>query len=70
MTKSVWPAVIMHTVGNAFVNTLIINKFIEINSGYNYLIMPSPDGVIVMILTAITGLWLYKLVSKKYPVTE
>lgn len=61
MTKSVWPAVIMHTVGNAFVDILIINKFIEMNTGKEYLIMPSPDGVIVMALTAITGLWLYKL---------
>ncbi|WP_157322066.1 CPBP family intramembrane glutamic endopeptidase [Paenibacillus anseongense] len=61
LTNSVWPAVVMHTIGNAFIDTLISKKFIVIHEGYSFLMMPSPDGVFSMVITGLIGLWLYKI---------
>ncbi len=65
MTNIVWPAVIMHTVGNAFVDTLILKKYLEIREGYDYLVTPSPEGVFAIAIAAIAGLWLYKVRKRK-----
>lgn len=65
MTNSVWPAVLMHTIGNAFIDTLILKKYVVIQDDYAYLVMPSPDGIISIVITGLIGLWLYKIrVSK------
>lgn len=60
ITKSVWPAVFMHTGGNAFIDTMIIQKYINVNEGFHYVAMPSPEGIITILITAATGFWLYK----------
>ncbi len=64
VTGSVWPAVILHTLGNAIVDTLILKKFMAVQVGYEYLIAPSPEGLFTISLTAIVGLWLYKKYAK------
>ena len=46
MTRSVWPAVVMHTVGNAFIDTLILKKFIHVHEAFSYAAMPSPEGML------------------------
>ncbi|MNJ72931.1 hypothetical protein D3C77_696500 [compost metagenome] len=60
-TNSVWPAVIMHTIGNAFVDSLILHKYLNIRTEFNYLVTPSPEGVLAILIAAITGIWLYKM---------
>jgi membrane protease YdiL (CAAX protease family) len=65
VTNSVWPAVILHTMGNAIVDTLILKKYLDIQDGYGYLVTPSPEGVFTISITAIVGLWLYKKYTKK-----
>ena len=65
VTNSVWPAVILHTMGNAIVDTLILKKYINVRDGYEYLVTPSPEGVFTIALTACVGLWLYKRNTKK-----
>lgn len=60
MTRSVWPAVFMHMTGNAFIDTLILKKFVLVKAEFSYLAMPSPEGIIAIILTALAGLWMYK----------
>lgn len=60
MTRSVWPAVFMHATGNAFIDTLILNKFVLVHSEFSYLAMPSPEGIIAIVLTALAGLWMYQ----------
>ena len=64
VTNSVWPAVILHTMGNAIVDTLILKKYIHARDGYEYLVTPSPEGVLTIALTACVGLWLYKRNTK------
>lgn len=65
VTNSVWPAVILHTMGNAIVDTLLLKKYIHARDGYEYLVTPSPEGVFTIVITAFVGLWLYKRTTKK-----
>jgi membrane protease YdiL (CAAX protease family) len=65
VTNSVWPAVILHTMGNAIVDTLILKKYINVQDGYEFLVAPSPEGILTIVLTAIIGLWLYKRNTRK-----
>lgn len=60
MTRSVWPAVVMHTMGNAFVDTLILKKFILVHEEFAHVAMPSPEGLLAIALTGLGGLWMYK----------
>lgn len=60
MTRSVWPAVIMHTVGNAVVDTLILEKFITVKEQFSFVAMPSPEGLLAIALTGLAGLWMVK----------
>jgi membrane protease YdiL (CAAX protease family) len=61
LTNSIWPAVIMHTVGNAFVDTLILKKYLDIQEGFEYLLTPSPEGILAIVIAGLAGLWLYKM---------
>lgn len=58
-TKSLWPVVILHTIEDAVVNHLIIDKHIEIQSGKEILISPIA-GIITSILYLGVGIWLRK----------
>ncbi|TYP74613.1 CPBP family intramembrane glutamic endopeptidase [Paenibacillus methanolicus] len=60
MTRSVWPAVVMHAMGNAFIDTLILKKFILVHEEFAYVAMPSPEGILAIALTGLCGLWMYK----------
>lgn len=65
LTGSVWPAVLMHTVGNAFIDTLILSKYIVIREGYEFLMTPSPDGLIAILFTSLIAWWLYSIRVRK-----
>jgi hypothetical protein len=60
MTRSVWPAVVMHTVGNGFIDTLILKKFLHVHEAFSYAAMPSPEGILAIALTGLAGVWMYK----------
>lgn len=64
MTRSVWPAVVMHTMGNAFIDTLILKKFILVHESFSFIAMPSPEGILTIALTGLAGLWMYKIRRK------
>jgi len=70
VTNSVWPAVILHTMGNAIVDTLILKKYIDVLEGYEFLVTPSPEGIFTIVITAIVGLWLYKRNTKRIILSE
>lgn len=64
-TGSVWPAVLMHTVGNAVVNTLVLDRYFVAREGYGWIAAPSPEGLLSIALTGLAGLWMYKRVGAK-----
>lgn len=58
-TNSVWPAVLMHTVGNAFVNTLILLGIYRITDGMGILVAPGV-GLLEIALFALLGVGLHR----------
>ena len=59
-TDSVWPAWIMHTIGNAVGNALLLSGFIQLNSGKEIWFTPGAEGVVIMILILAIGYWLHQ----------
>lgn len=59
-TNSVWPAWIMHTIGNTFGNTLILSGLIQFTSGRELWFTPGAEGVISIILMFAIGYWLHE----------
>jgi hypothetical protein len=59
-TGSVWPAWAMHTIGNAFGNTLLLSGFIRLSTGREMVFSPGAEGVIGMILMFAAGTWLHQ----------
>jgi len=57
-TGSVWPAWAMHTIGNAFGNTLLLSGFIRLLPGREWVFTLGAEGVIGMVLMFATGYWL------------
>jgi membrane protease YdiL (CAAX protease family) len=62
LTKSVWPAVLIHTAGNILLEALILNEFYKVPAGLaDLLVSPGWTSLASIGLFATTGLWLYRL---------
>jgi membrane protease YdiL (CAAX protease family) len=57
---SVWPAWMMHTIGNAFGNTLLLSGFIQLRPGRELVFSPGAEGIISIVLMFATGYWLHR----------
>jgi membrane protease YdiL (CAAX protease family) len=57
ITGSTWPAVLMHTISNIVILTLLLDGYVSVS---NALFTPSWEGVLTMILIAVAGVWLYR----------
>lgn len=60
ITGSTWPAVLMHTMSNIIILTLLMDGFANVSSKTEFLFTPSWEGVLTMILIAVAGWWLYQ----------
>lgn len=61
VTGSVWPTIVMHTVGNAVILTLLLNRLIEFNSGLaSALFTPGMEGLLVMVFWTLIGAGIYR----------
>lgn len=58
---SVWPAVLMHTVGGACIGALFQQDFIKLVNGREFLASPGLEGVLVSVLFIVIGVWLHRL---------
>jgi membrane protease YdiL (CAAX protease family) len=67
LTKSVWPAVVLHTVANAITATFLLNGFIELNGNLGVLLSPGNDGIIHSILFTFIGFVLYQYRTRNLP---
>jgi len=57
MTKSIWPLVLMHMTEDALVNPLILDGYIKIAQGKEFLVSPTA-GIITTVLYLMVGLLL------------
>jgi hypothetical protein len=61
VTGSVWPTVVMHTVGNAVILTVLLNRLIEFKSGpASALFTPGMEGLLIMVLWTLIGVGIYR----------
>ena len=61
VTGSVWPTVVMHTMGNAVILTLLLNRLIEFKSGLaSALFTPGMEGLFIMVLWTLIGFGIYR----------
>jgi len=65
LTNSVWPAVLMHTVGNVFLNTLFLKDYVKLASGMEYLVAPAVEGILSIVLFTLIGVGIYVLRKKR-----
>lgn len=65
LTGSVWPAVLMHAIGNAFTTALIQEDYIEMKSNLEFLVTPGPEGVLSIVFIALVGFQLYRMRQKQ-----
>lgn len=60
LTNSVWPAVLMHTVGNALIDVLVAQGLIKIATGMGFLVSPTHQSLLTMVFLLLAGLWLHQ----------
>jgi len=70
LTGSVWPAVLMHTVGGAFVGALLLKELIKMKDGMEFLFSPAIEGVLSIVLFTLIGIGLYLLRRKRMAATQ
>ena len=70
LTNSVWPAVLMHTVGGAFVGVLLLKELIKMKDGMEFLFSPAVEGVLSIVLFTLIGIGLYLLRRKRMAATQ
>lgn len=59
-TASVLPAWVMHTIGNAIGNTLLLSNFIQLGPGRELWVSPGAESVISIVLMFAVGYWLHQ----------
>jgi len=59
VTSSVLPAWIMHAIGNAIGNALLLTSFIQLNPGRELWFSPGAESVVSIILMFAIGFWLH-----------
>ena len=61
VTGSVWPTVVLHTMGNAVILTVLLNRLIEFKSGLaSELFTPGMEGLLIMVLWTLIGFGIYR----------
>jgi len=69
LTGSIWPAVLMHVVGNVLIGALIEQKFFSMLGGTDVFMSPGWSSAISIVLFATIGLWLYRRRTKSMSAT-
>jgi membrane protease YdiL (CAAX protease family) len=60
ITGSVWSVVLMHTMSNIILITLLVDGHAKVSGNTEILFTPSWEGLISMVLITLAGLWLYR----------
>ncbi len=65
LTHSVWPPLLLHTVGNAWVDVLIVRGFFKLTPGTDFLVSPGHQSLLTMLVFALIGIGLHQLRIRK-----
>jgi hypothetical protein len=64
LTNSVWPVVLMHMVEDAFLNPLLLDGYIQVTPGMDWLISPGV-GILSILFFTVIGIGLYQCRKRK-----
>jgi membrane protease YdiL (CAAX protease family) len=67
LSKSVWPAWLMHNVANAVSLALLSGSFVQLNGGLGSLLSPGTEGLVHAMLFGLVGIGLYQYRMKNTP---
>jgi membrane protease YdiL (CAAX protease family) len=59
-TDSVLPAWVMHTIGNALGNAILLSGFIQLMPGWESWVSPGAEGAVSIVLMFAVGYWLHQ----------
>jgi membrane protease YdiL (CAAX protease family) len=62
-TGSIWPGVVMHTVGGAIVNTLIVEGYLSFNGHGDAVFSPAPNSIAFVVLFGLIGVLMLRQVK-------
>jgi membrane protease YdiL (CAAX protease family) len=62
-TGSIWPGVVMHTVGGAVVNALIVGGYLRFSGHSDALFSPAPNSIANIVLFGLVGMLLLRQVK-------
>ena len=65
ITGSTWPAVLMHTVSNIFITTLILGNYVKTSPAGEVWFTPAMHGILSIIVIALIGIGLYRWRTRK-----
>jgi membrane protease YdiL (CAAX protease family) len=60
LTHSVWPPLLLHTVGNALVDVLVVQGFVQLAPGMDFLVSPGHQSLLTMMVFALIGIGLHQ----------
>jgi membrane protease YdiL (CAAX protease family) len=61
LTKSVWPAVLIHTMSNALLTPLILGNFITVDSQWAFFVSPGMESLFTITLFILIGVVLVRI---------
>ncbi len=65
LTHSVWPPLLLHTIGNALVDVLVIQGFVRIAPGTDFLVSPGHQSLLTLLVFTGMGIGLHRIRRRK-----
>jgi membrane protease YdiL (CAAX protease family) len=65
LTDSLWPAVLMQTVGGAFASALVMQDLFEVAGGMDFVFAPVVEGGLIIVLFALIGVGIHRLRTRQ-----
>ena len=60
LTNSVWPPVLAHAIGNALIDVLLVNGFVQVESGHELMASPGYQSVLSIVIFVVAGVALHR----------
>jgi len=66
LTHSVWPPLLLHTIGNALIDVLVVQGFVRIVPGTDFLVSPGHQSILTLLIFTLIGIGLHRIrISKQ-----
>lgn len=67
LTNSVWPPLLLHTIGNALVDVLVVQGFVRLAPGTDWLVSPGHQSLLTLGAFALIGIGLHQFRLRREP---